>query len=41
MAVLEMLSKVIRSEELLRMVAFSEFVNIHQMLSSNIPVAFS
>lgn len=41
MAVLEMLSKVIRSEELLCMVAFSELVDIHQMLNSNIPVAFS
>ena len=41
MAVLEMLSKVIRSEELFRMVAFSELVDIHQMLNSNIPIAFS
>lgn len=41
MTVLEMLSKVIRSEEFLRMVAFSELVDIHQMLNSYIPVAFS
>lgn len=40
MAVLKMLSKVIRPEEFFRMVALSEFMDIHQVLDPNIPVTF-
>ncbi len=41
MAVPKVLPKMIHPDELLRMVAFSELVHIHQVLNSYIPVAFS
>ena len=41
MTVLKLLPGMIRPEELFRMVAFSDLVHIHQVLNSNIPIAFS
>jgi hypothetical protein len=41
MAVLEVLSKVIRSEELFRRVAVSEFMHLLQMFNTFIPILFS
>jgi hypothetical protein len=39
MAMLEMLSEVIRAKELLRMIALAEFMQINQMLDPGLPIA--